>query len=263
MVPKGARRAGAWNRLRAVATSLALAATSAARLATTTGALAARLLSSRRRRKRCRRRRRGSRGGDHSREDRLAFPIGDVLGECGESLARGLDRIEHRRNVCENGVHERGKVVVDQISAAAGFDGSVEFYLEVAGPVDQCKHSILCMSCVLGKEGAHKCLETLQDQDKVGEGEAGALHWTAISHEALYPRKSRSVHESDGRVTEAGQLGRFEGKRTTCNVLDVGRELFDDGRVGLGFHKREVIVGGGVLRDGLRLPGQALPRGIS
>ena len=47
IVPKGARRAGAWN-LRAVATTLALAATSAARLATTTGALAARLLSSRR-----------------------------------------------------------------------------------------------------------------------------------------------------------------------------------------------------------------------
>ncbi len=52
-------------------------------------------------------------------EDRLASPIGDLLCECGESLTRGLDRVEHRRNVWENGAHKRSRLVVDKIRAAA------------------------------------------------------------------------------------------------------------------------------------------------
>ena len=100
-VPNGAWRAGARNRLRALATARAPAATFAATSAATAGALAARLLRSRRRRRRSERRRRGCSVGDESRDKLLASPIGNLLGESGEGLTCGSDGVEHSRYVGE------------------------------------------------------------------------------------------------------------------------------------------------------------------
>ena len=207
-VPNGAWRAGARNRLRALATARALAATFAATSAATAGALAARLLRSRRRRRRSERRRRGCSVGDESRDKLLASPIGNLLGESGEGLTCGSDGVEHSRYVAENGVHERAKMVVHQISAAAGLDGSIDLYLEITSPADECKHSIECMLLVPGKERLHELLETLQNSDKVVKGEAGAFDGVAVAHEGLNSRKSGRVDESKGRVTEVRQRAR-------------------------------------------------------